>query len=94
MSFLAPPHRPRPHRRLLASFIVLIPAPPGQRQKGSLPALSQTESHSEAKGAAAAVAQPPPQKFRELFLLRCSLKTCGIPAHSIPTTLLQSFLNG
>lgn len=28
------------------------------------------------------------------ILLRCSLKTCGIPAHSIPTTLLQSFLNG
>lgn len=28
------------------------------------------------------------------ILLRCSLKTCGIPAHSIPTTLLWNFLNG
>lgn len=28
------------------------------------------------------------------ILLRCSLKTCGIPAHSIPITLLWNFLNG
>lgn len=28
------------------------------------------------------------------ILLRCSLKICGIPAHSIPTTLLWNFLNG
>lgn len=28
------------------------------------------------------------------ILLRCSPKTCGIPAHSIPTTLLWNFLNG
>lgn len=51
----------------------------------------QSELHSGAKRAAAAVAQTPPpkkKKFREIFLLRCSLKTCGIPAHSIPTTLL------
>lgn len=39
----------------------------GGRQKGSLPALSQNDSHSEAKGAAAALAQPTPRppKFRE-----------------------------
>lgn len=28
------------------------------------------------------------------ILLQCSLKTCGIPAHSIPTMLLWNFLNG
>lgn len=78
MSFLAPlPHRPRPHRRLLASFIVLILAPLGQRQKGSLPALSQTESHSEAKRAAAAVAQPPPPQNSGKY------SSCGVPSRLV-----------
>lgn len=55
------------------------------RQKGSLPALSQNELHSEPKRAAAVVAQAP--KFREIF-------SCGVPSRLVvflPTVSPQRF---
>lgn len=76
MSFLAP-HCPQPrHRHLLASFIVLIPAPLGETRKGSLPALSQNELHSGAKRAAAAVAQPTPHAPK----IPGKYFSCGVPS--------------
>ncbi|KAF0024728.1 hypothetical protein F2P81_023530 [Scophthalmus maximus] len=61
-----------------------------RRQNALLPALSQSELCSDSNE----LRLHRPQKFRENILLRCSLKICGIPAHSIPTTLLWNFLNG
>lgn len=76
LSYIYPP----PSSALLSllvffsSFIVFISDPLERNSEGDkkalLPALSQNELHSDSKGAAAAVTQPP--KFREIF-------SCGVP---------------
>lgn len=61
---------------------------PSRRQKALLPVLSQNELHSNSKSCCCGCTGP---KIPGNILLRCSLKTCGNFAHSIPTSFFVEF---